>query len=124
MPELELKVSMALPTGMTTMSVPTRVRCLAESQAPMLSTVGEARGTAPSSVLQRRLPPSSNDCSTPLEVPLGLATRSWLVAAVLRPALLPGMASTAVRVGEGSGTVHRLTPEAISNETRELSVAT
>ena len=115
---------MTLPTGITTVPVPTRVPALAGSHAPIPSTVGDARGGAPSDVLHSRLPPSSKDCSTPFDVPLGLATTSWSTPEGFRPALVPGMASTAVLVGEGSGTDHRWTPDAISSDTRELSVAT
>ena len=74
------------------------------SRFPMPSTVGEARGVSLTRLHHSRAPISSKDCRMPPEVPLGLATTSWLVPvpmvpAALVPKLVPGIASTAVRVG-------------------------
>jgi hypothetical protein len=122
-PVLLLNVWRYLPTGRATIAVPTRVVALAGSHSPMPSTVGEARGAEPSLELQSISPLSSKDCSTPSDVPLGDATTNWLMPDGLSPALVPGMASTAVVVGDGRGTDQRRLPEARRREIRELSVA-
>ena len=109
---------------MATADVPTRVVAMAGSQAPMPSTVGDASGLAPRDVFHSSAPLSSKDCSTPSAVPLGLATTNMLVPLGFNPALVPGMASTAVVVGAGRGTDQRSLPDAMFNDTRELSVAT
>ncbi len=108
-----------MPTGRAITPVPGRVKDVEEEKVPLESTVGEAKGRAPSWLPQRRLPSDSpKACSTPSAVPLGEATTSMLVDAPL----VAGMARAAVVVLAGRGADHRCTPLVMSIETRALLV--
>jgi len=118
-----LNASMTLPTGNITVDEPTIVPALLGSHAPMLKTVGDAKGLEPRSEFQTKLPLSSKHCSTPSVVPVGEATTSKFAPLGFKPKFVPGIASTAVVVGAGRGTDHRRLPEAMSRERSALSEA-